>query len=101
MKNINQLLATIKGIIKVDAESVELYMSKKNDIEKLGEILWSLVNRSVYSGKENCHNFKGQHKTMHRLHIFIVENLLKDNPRNANEILNKFILLDKYGWEYQ
>lgn len=101
VKNIGELLSIIKDIIKVDMDSAELYISKKDDIVKLGEILWSLVNRSVYPGKDKVTEFKGQHKTMHKLHIFIVENLLKDNPRNANEILNKFILLDKYGWEYQ
>lgn len=101
INNVNQLLTTIKDIIKIDADSAELYLSKKNDIEKLGEILWSLVNRSIYPGKAMCNVFKGHHKTMHKLHVFIVENLLKDNPTNANEILNKFVLLDKYGWEYQ
>lgn len=108
----DELVKQIQKIIKTNnKDNIELYMAKKDDIWVLGTMFWLLVNRKsvgenpfsvAFPENYDYHEFRG-HSKLEKLHHFIVNNILVDvqKRKNANEILNKFMLLEKYGWEYQ
>lgn len=114
-----ELIKKIKDIMKNNnTNNVELYMAKKDDIWVLGTIFWSLINRKQIGDNPLELNFPETNSLMdtllHRnnyqnfiglpelkpLHTFVIDNILVPikKRKSANEILNKFLLLDKYGW---
>jgi serine/threonine protein kinase len=116
-----KLITEIKALMKTNADdTVELYMAKKDDIWILGTLLWCLINRSqvgnnplsipfpenkdmleIFSNENDYHTFRGM-SSLKNIHNFIVNNILVpvQNRKNANDLLSKFMLLEKYGWEY-
>jgi serine/threonine protein kinase len=110
-----ELVNNIHKILKNNKNNVELYMAKKDDLWVLGTILWTLVNRkgmghnpfsepfpeSIQMNNDNFIKFYGTEK-LKNIHKFIVDNILVpvQDRKSANDLLNKFLLLEKYGWEY-
>lgn len=111
-----ELIAQIQKLMKAnDSKNVELYMAKKDDLWVLGTMLWSLINRpsignnpfsnhfpeSNKLNKVNYRNFQGSPK-LKKIHEFVIDNILVPvhSRKSANEILGKFLILEKYGWEF-
>ena len=111
-----ELISHIQKLMKSnDPKNIELYMAKKDDIWVLGTIFWSLVNRTLVGqnpfvnhfpesnkiNKVNYRTFRGNND-MKKIHQFIVDNILIpiQKRKNADDILDKFMILEKYGWEY-
>jgi len=110
-----ELVNNIHKILKNSKDNVELYMAKKDDLWVLGTILWTLVNRksvghnpfaepfpeSTKMNNNSFIKFNGT-KGLEKIHNFIVNNILVpvQDRKSANDLLNKFLLLEKYGWEY-
>lgn len=112
----DELVSQIQKMMKSNTkDTIELYMAKKDDIWVLGTILWVLINRSGYENpfvksfpdKVNKYgvdyrNFQGSGE-LKKLHEFVINNILVpiQNRKSAKDILNKMMLFEKYGWEYQ
>lgn len=117
-----KMVGEIKTLMKNKTpDSVELYMAKKDDVWVLGTLLWCIVNRreigqnpltinfpenkdmmEIFTNENNYQHFRGM-ESLKKIHQFIVNNMLVSiqNRKSANELLNKFLLMEKYGWEYQ
>jgi serine/threonine protein kinase len=111
-----ELITQIQKLMKAnDSKNVELYMAKKDDLWVLGTIFWSLVNRPNIgnnpftnhfpeSNKLNRANYREFHGSakLKKMHEFIIDNILVPvhTRKSANEILGKFLILEKYGWEF-
>jgi serine/threonine protein kinase len=117
-----KMVGEIKTLMKTNnPDSVELYMAKKDDIWVLGTLLWCMINRSqigqnpltitfpetknmlkIFTTENNYNYFQGM-SALKKIHQFVVNNMLVpiQNRKSANELLNKFMIMEKYGWEYQ
>jgi serine/threonine protein kinase len=113
-----KLVNEIKQLMKqTNKDTIELYMAKKDDIWVLGTLLWCLVNRRQLGENPLSYQFPEKYQMnqlqpdyrqfrgtseLQKLHQFIIKYMLVPvhNRQSANDILNKFIMLEKYGWEY-
>lgn len=111
--NKNELVNQIHKILKTKTkDSIELYMAKKDDIWVLGTMFWLLINRTSIGHNpfvdpfpekygQDYKQFRGDVK-LKKLHNFVIQYMLTSvhNRKNSIDILDKFMLLEKYGWEY-
>ena len=118
--NINELVRKIQNLTTKNTQSREtsyLYLAKKADIWSLGIIFWKLLN---YNGSQNplalkfpenyqtdkswmtFNGYKSVDKLIHNIFKIVVNLMLSEIPNRgkSNEILENFIIINKYYDDY-
>ena len=103
------VIKKIKNIDRKQLSTESKYLSEalKKDIYDLGMIFWRMVNSTKSKhyqlgnkiSKKTLKSFKG-YSELYEQHNFIVKYML-NVPRkrlNANQLLEKFMFKEKYGW---
>lgn len=116
----DKLVTEISNLMKNNRrDTIEIYMAKKDDIWVLGTFFWCLANREevghnpfhkkfpetkdpVSLFNQNDYRYFRGNQSLKKIHQYIINNILVPvhERKSANELLNKFLLLEKYGWEY-